>query len=154
MPEQTKLQFETTIFQDGNNTGFVVPDEIVQQLGKGKKPPVYVTINGYTYRNTVAVYGGKFMIGISADNRNKANIKGGDKTIITLQLDTDQREVILPDDFKKALDKNNAAKIFFESLSYSNKRNYVTLIEQAKTNDTKQRRIEKAIIDLIAGKKN
>jgi hypothetical protein len=42
MPEQNKLSFKTTVFQSGNNTGIVVPDEIVEQLGKGKKPPVKV----------------------------------------------------------------------------------------------------------------
>ena len=154
MPEQNKLSFTTTVFQSGNNTGIVVPDEIVEQLGKGKKPPVKVMINDHTYRNTVAVYGGQFMIGISADNRSKANVKGGDKITVTLELDIEPREVILPSDFEKALSNNTAAKIFFESLSYSNKRHYVLPIGQAKTGETRQRRIQKAISDLAAGKKN
>jgi len=154
MPEQNKLSFKTTVFQSGNNTGIVIPDEIVEQLGKGKKPPVKVTINDHTYRNTVAVYGGQFMIGISAENRNKANVKGGDKITVTLELDTEPREVILPSDFEEALSKNSIAKKFFESLSYSNKRHYVLPVEQAKTTETRQRRIEKAITDLAAGKKN
>ena len=154
MPKQNKLSFETTVFQSGNNTGIVVPDEIVEQLGKGKKPPVKVTINDYTYRNTVAVYGGQFMIGISADNRSKANVKGGDTITVTLELDTEPREVALPADFEKALNKSTVAKKFFESLSYSNKRHYVLPIEEAKTTETRQRRIEKAITDLAAGKKN
>ena len=154
MPKQNKLSFETTVFQSGNNTGIVVPAEIVEQLGKGKKPPVKVTINDYTYRNTVAVYGGQFMIGISADNRSKANVKGGDTITVTLELDTEPREVALPADFEKALNKSTVAKKFFESLSYSNKRHYVLPIEQAKATETRQRRIEKAITDLAAGKKN
>ena len=154
MPEQNKLSFKTTVFQSGNNTGIVIPDEIVEQLGKGKKPPVKVTINDHTYRNTVAVYGGQFMIGISADNRSKANVKGGDKISVILELDIEPREVILPSDFEEALSKNSIAKKFFESLSYSNKRHYVLPVEQAKTTETRQRRIEKAITDLAAGKKN
>ena len=154
MPKQNKLSFETTVFQSGNNTGIVVPGEIVEQLGKGKKPPVKVTINNYTYRNTVAVYGGQFMIGISADNRSKANIKGGDTITVKLELDTEPREVALPADFEKALNKSTVAKKFFESLSYSNKRHYVLPIEEAKATETRQRRIEKAITDLAAGKKN
>jgi hypothetical protein len=154
MPKQHKLSFETTVFQSGNNTGIVVPDEIVEQLGRGKKPPVKVTINDYTYRNTVAVYGGQFMIGISADNRSKAKVKGGDTITVTLELDTEPREVALPADFEKALSKNTVAKKFFESLSYSNKRHYVLPIEEAKATETRQRRIEKALTDLAAGKKN
>ena len=94
------------------------------------------------------------MIGISADNRSKANVKGGDTITVTLELDTEPREVALPADFEKALSKNTVAKKFFESLSYSNKRHYVLPIEEAKATETRQRRIEKALTDLAAGKKN
>lgn len=79
MAEAKKLSFDTTILQIGNNTGICVPDEIVEKLGAGKKPPVHVTVNDFTYRNTIAVMGGKFMIGVSADIRSKTGIKGGDK---------------------------------------------------------------------------
>lgn len=155
MNDIKKIGFNTTILQVGNNTGICVPAEIVEQLGAGKKPPVVVTLDNYnyTYRNTIAVMGGKFMIGVSADIRSKTGIKGGDKVKVTLMLDTQPREVVLPEDFKNALDKNAKAKSFFESLSYSNKQRYVLPIGQAKTEETKVRRIEKAIADLAAGKK-
>ncbi len=148
-----KLSFDTTILQFGNNTGICVPEEVVEKLGAGKKPPVNVTVNNYTYRNTIAVMGGKFMIGVSADIRSKTGIKGGDKVTVELELDTNPREVILPSDFKEALDKNLNAKKFFEELSYSNKQHYVLPIVGAKTEITRQRRIEKAINDLSEGKK-
>lgn len=152
MPQQTQT-FRTTILQIGNNTGICIPDEIVEKLAAGKKPPVIVTINNYTYRNTIAVMGGKFMIGISADIRSKTGLKGGDEVTVTLELDTQPREVILPADFKEMLDKNPQAKQFFEQLSYSNKQRYVLPIGQAKTAETRQKRIEKAIQDLSEGKK-
>lgn len=148
-----KLSFETTILQIGNNTGICIPDEIVEGLGAGKRPPVHVTINDYTYRNTIAVMGGKFMIGISADIRSKTAMKGGDQVQVQLELDTDPREVVMPAAFKEALDKNTAAKAFFESLSYSNKQRYVMPVTDAKTDETRQRRIDKAMADLSAGKK-
>ena len=80
-------------------------------------------------------------------------IKGGDELDVELELDTQPREVVLPPDFKKALDKNAGAKKFFDTLSYSSKLRYVLPLDQAKTEDTRQRRIEKAIIGLNACKK-
>jgi len=153
MEDLKKVSFDTTILQIGNNTGICVPDETVEEMGAGKKPPVNVTVNNYTYRNTIAVMGGKFMIGVSADIRGKTGIKGGDKVKVTLELDTKPREVDVPTDLQRLLDENPKAKEFFETLSYSNKQRYVLPIEQAKTEETRQRRMEKAIIDLSEGKK-
>jgi hypothetical protein len=153
MSDAKKVSFNTTILQLGNNTGINVPDEVVEKLGAGKKPPVIVTVNDYTYRNTIAVMGGKFMIGVSADIRSKTGIKGGDKVKVTLELDTKPREVEVPADFQRLLDKNSKARQFFETLSYSNKQRYVLPLGQARTEETRQRRMEKAINDLIEGKK-
>lgn len=153
MADTKRISFDTVILQLGNNTGINVPDEVVEKLGAGKKPPVNVTVNDYTYRNTIAVMGGKFMIGVSADVRSKTGIKGGDKVKVTLELDTKPREVEVPADFQQLLNGNAKAKQFFETLSYSNKQRYVLPIGQAKTEETRQRRMEKAIIDLSEGKK-
>lgn len=153
MADTKKINFDTTILQLGNNTGINVPDEVVEKLGAGKKPPVIVTVNDYTYRNTIAVMGGKFMIGVSADIRSKTGIKGGDKVKVILELDTKPRKVEVPTDFLQLLDGNPKAKQFFETLSYSNKQRYVLPIGQAKTEETRQRRMEKAILDLSEGKK-
>ena len=150
-----KQKFQTTILTSGKTaTGIQVPDDIVEKLDAGKKPPVKITINNnYTYRSTIAVMGGVFMVGISADVREKAGVNGGDKIAVEIELDTDAREVTIPDDFKKVLDKNAAAKKFYDALSYSRRKNYVVLIEQAKTEETRKKRIEKAIADLKAGKR-
>jgi len=148
------LQFHTTIFMAGKTaTGIEVPPEIVTALGSGKRPAVKVTINGFTYRSTIAVYGDVFMIGISTAVREQAGVKGGDEIAVTVELDDQPREVVIPSDFSQVLDKNPAAKIFFDSLSYSNKQNHILSIEQAKTNETRQLRIGKAIDMLNSGKK-
>lgn len=147
-------KFETTILTAGKTaTGICIPDDIIEKLNAGKKPPVKVTINSFTYQSTVAVMSGKYMVGVSADVRAAAGVKGGDKLIVEIVIDTEAREVSIPPDFKKALGKNAKAKKFFESLSYSRQKNYVTIIEQAKTEETRQRRIEKSLADLNAGKK-
>jgi len=147
------MKFRTTILQaDKNATGIQIPDEVVESLGAGKRPPVRVTINGYTYRNTVAVMGGVFMVGVSAEHRKGAGVAGGDEVDVDIELDTAPRVVTVPPDFQAALDNDVEAKRFFEGLSYSNKSRHVLSIEDAKTAETRQRRIEKAISQLRAGK--
>ena len=139
------MKFHTTIHQDGNNTGIVVPEEIITQLGAGKRPPVRVTLNGYTYRNTVAVMGGKYMISVSKDVREKAGVKGGDELEVGLELDTEPREVTVPPDLAAALEADEAAKRFFDGLSYSRKSWHVLQVEGTKNPETRQRRIEKSV---------
>jgi hypothetical protein len=147
------MKFKTTILQAGKTaTGITIPPEIVESFGAGKKPPVKITINGYTYRNTIAVMGGVFMVSISAGHRKGANVNGGDKIEVDIELDTEQRVVEVPEVFQKALNKNAAAKKNFEQLSNSKKKWLTIPITEAKTEETKMRRIEKTIALLKEGK--
>lgn len=147
------MMFRTTILQSGNNTGIEVPAEVVEALGGGKKPAVVVTIGSYSYRSSVAVMGGKFLIPLSAERRAESGIKGGDEVQVDLALDTQPREVTVPEDLSVALAGDAAAKAFFETLSYSNKLRHVLSITDAKTPETRRKRIDKAIELLRAGKK-
>jgi hypothetical protein len=116
------MRFHTTILQgDKTATGIRIPDEVVEALGAGKRPPIRVTINGFTYRSTVAVMGGAYMVGVSAENRAGAGVAGGDEVDVDIELDTAPREVTVPADFAKALDAEPAARGTFEGLSNSNK---------------------------------
>ena len=133
-------------------TGLEVPDEVVEALGAGKRPAVTVTITGYTYRSTVAVMGGKFMLPMAAEVREGAGVKAGADVEVEVELDTAPREVTVPPDFQRALDADAEAKRFFEGLSYSNKRRFTLNIEGTKNPETRQRRIEKAVSDLHAGR--
>lgn len=126
-------------------TGFRVPAEVVEALGSGKKPPVRVTITGHTYRSTVAVYGGAFLLPLNAENRRSARVAAGDEIEVDLELDTEPREVSVPADLAAALQAEPVAARHFEALSYSNKRGYVNSIEDAKRPETRQRRIAKTI---------
>ncbi len=132
--------------------GMEIPAVVVTALGTSKKPAVRVTINGYTYRSSIASMGGKFMLGVSNEVRQKAGVAAGQEVEVTIELDTEPREVVVPDDFRKALAKDKAASKFFEALSYSNKRRLVLAIEAAKAADTRQRRIEKTVGQLHEGK--
>ena len=147
------MKFRTTLLLAGKTaTGIEVPPEIVEGLGKGKRPPVTVTIKGHTYRSTVAPMGGVYMIGVSAENREAAGVSAGDVLDIDVELDNEPREVTVPPDFAKALKRDADAKRFFEGLSYSNKRRFVLSIEDAKTPETRQRRIDKAVVTLHEGR--
>jgi bifunctional DNA-binding transcriptional regulator/antitoxin component of YhaV-PrlF toxin-antitoxin module len=147
------MKFQATILLGGKTaTGIRVPPEVVANLGSSKKPAVRVTINGYTYRSTVATVSGEFMVGVSAEVREKAGVAAGDEVEVEIELDTAPREVTVPPDVAEALDADPAARRFFDSLSYSNKRRVVLSIEEAKTPETRQRRIAKAVSNLHEGR--
>jgi hypothetical protein len=140
------MRFSTTILQTGKTTtGIHVPDEVVEALGAGKRPAVTVTVNGYTYRSTVAVMGGTPMVSVSAEHRAAAGVAGGDDVVVDIELDTAPREVTVPADFAAALDAEPAARRMFDGLSYSNRRWHVESIEGAKSDETRQRRIAKSV---------
>ena len=140
------MKFRTTLLQHGKTaTGFEVPAEVVAALGSGKRPAVRVTIGEHTHRSTIAPMGGVFLIGVSAENRLSAHVAAGDEIDVVVELDTDPREVEVPADFQSALGGDAVARKRFESLSYSHKRQHVLAIEGAKTEETRQRRIAKAI---------
>jgi hypothetical protein len=147
------LRFRATVEQAGRTaTGIEVPETVVEGLGAGKRPPVRVTINGYTYRSTVASMGGRFMVGVSAENREASGVAGGDVVDVDIELDTAPREVTVPKDFAAALKKDPSAKKTFDRLSYSNKGWHVQSVEGAKTDETRQRRIAKSIGVLREGR--
>lgn len=147
------MKFQTRIELGGKTaTGLEVPAETVEALGGGKKPLVYVTIGTHTYRSTVAVMGGRYMIPLSADNRQAAGVAAGDEVEVELRLDTDSREVKAPDDLAAALAEAPEARAFFEGLSNSNKGRIVLSVEGAKTEETRRKRIDKAVQALSEGK--
>ncbi|MDI9951170.1 YdeI/OmpD-associated family protein [Rhodococcus sp. IEGM 1305] len=146
------MRFRTTIELGGKTaTGFRIPENVVADLGSGKRPAVRVTIGGHTYRTTVAPMGGVFMIPLSAENRAGAGAAAGDEVDVDVELDTEPRVVTVPPDFAEALDRQPDARKAFDALSYSNQRRHVLSIEGAKTDETRQRRIGKAVDALRQG---
>ncbi|MGK6352184.1 YdeI/OmpD-associated family protein [Parapedobacter sp. DT-150] len=150
---EAAITFNTVILLEGNNTGIIVPEAVIEQLGSGKRPPVVVALNGFTYRSTVAVMSGRYMIPLSAERRMQTGLKGGEQVDVTLTLDTLPREVEVPEDLQLALQQAPEAQRFFANLSYSVKLRYVLPITQAKAPETRARRVEKTIADLLMGKK-
>jgi hypothetical protein len=117
----------------------------VEALGAGRKPPVVVNVNGYEYRSTVAVMGGRYLIPFSSDKRAATGIAGGDAITVDLEVDSTPRTVELPADFAAALDAMPGAREAYERLAPSHKKAHVTAIESAKAADTRQRRIDAAV---------
>ncbi len=143
------MRFHVSIRQTGKTTtGIEVPVEVVEHLGGGKHPKVQVTIKGYTYPSSIASMGRVFIIPVRADVRANTGVAGGDENDVDVELDTAPREVSIPPDFAAALDGDADAKQCLEGLSYSNQRRHILSVEGAKTSETRQRRIDKAIHSL------
>jgi hypothetical protein len=147
------MRFRTTISLHGkNNAGIPVPDEVVDELGSGKRPAVLVTLGGHTYRSTVARMGGQYLIALNSENRKKSGVEPGDEVDIELELDATPREVTVPDDLAAALKNEATARKFFDGMSYTNKSACVSWIESAKKAETREARVAKAVTMLTEGK--
>ena len=132
------------------STGFVIPPDVVEALGGGKRPKVTVTINGATYRSSIAPMGGEFWLGVSAVNRELTGIAAGGEYEIDIELDTAPRRIEPPADLVAALAANPQAQAAFERLSYSHQRAHVESIAGAKRPDTRARRVAAVVEKLTA----
>lgn len=146
------MRFRADILLAGkNNTGIIVPPEVIDALGAGKKPAVIVTVNDFTYRSTVASMGGRYLISVSAERRAATGIRSGvegQQVDVELELDTAPRIVELPDDLRAALDADDAAREAYEKASYSVQNRHVLSVTGAKTEATRQARIHTMITTL------
>ncbi len=142
--------FTTTLQQaDGlNATGIRIPAEVVAALGTQKRPKVKVTVNGYTYRNTVAVFGDVFMVGVSQAHREASGLKACNQIEVTLELDTEPRTVEVPEDLRAALSEKAGAMDKFDALAFSRRKEFVRQVEEAKAQETRERRIAKIVAEL------
>ena len=128
-----------------------VPDDVVEALGAGKRPPVVVTVGGYSYRTTVAPMGGDFWIPLAAEHREAAGVRADEEVDVRIELDTEPREVAVPDDLAAAFDE--PIRAVFDALAYSHRKEWVRWVEEAKKPETRSARIEKTVESLRAGKK-
>ncbi|WP_127473151.1 YdeI/OmpD-associated family protein [Microbacterium sulfonylureivorans] len=143
------MRFETTLLLNGNNTGIEVPPDLLDELGGGKRPAVTVSVDGFEYRSTVAVMGGRFLIPFSSDKRAATGLKGGERITVELSLDTAPRTVEVPADLAAALDAAGMREVFAE-LAPSAQKAHVTNVETAKADETRARRIAAIVTKLRA----
>jgi hypothetical protein len=144
------VTFTSIVLKDQtvNATGIPVPDEAVAALGKGKNPKVVVNLNGYVYHGMVQTSNGRLMLSLSAEKREAAGLNAGDQVQVTLELDTEPRTVELPQDLKAALSDKSGALEAFDALSYSKRKEFVRQVEEAKTEETRTRRIAKVVAEV------
>ena len=147
------VTFETTVAGSGGKTGIVIPEEVIRQLGAGRRPAVHVEVNGHAYRSTVAVMGGDHMVGVNATVRAATGLEAGHPVSVALTVATTPREVDVPQDLVEALAADDRARAFFGELSNSLQRYHVDTINEAKSPETRRRRIEKALTLFRAGKR-
>ena len=144
--------FRTTLLSSGANVGIQVPEEIVLSFGVGKRVPVVVTVDGgYSYRNTISSMGGRYLISFNAETRAATGLIGGDEAEITLEHDTAPRTVAMPDALAAAVAGDAAATAAWERLAPSQQKEQARSIDEAKSDDTRARRVEKAVA-LLTGR--
>lgn len=140
------MRYRTTLLRFGpNNTGIEVPEEILAALGRGRRVKVVATVNGYTYRTSIAPAYGKILMPFSSEHRTASGLSGGEAIEVELTVDDAPRDVDVPADLATALAGTPEAAAFFNGLSYTNKRAYTLWVDEAKKAETRSARVERAV---------
>ena len=147
------MKFRTTIVQSGpTTTGIQVPDEVIEALGAGRKPPVRITINGYSYRSTVATMDGNFMVSLSSAHRAASGLAGGDEVEVDIEVDDFAARDRHARRFRCRARCRAGRPGYVRRPVEQLKRYHVDLVNGAKTDETRQRRIERSVATLKEGK--
>jgi hypothetical protein len=142
-----------TLLARGPAAAVVLDDEQVAAVGEGaKRFPVVATVNGYTWRTTVTRMRGEFLLGLNRAVREEAGVEAGDMVEVELELDTAPREVEVPEALAKALAEDSEAGAAFDRLAFTHRKEYARWIDEAKRDETRQRRLDEALEMLRQGK--
>jgi len=144
------LQFDGRLESDQGACFIRVPPQTLTALGEGRRVPLRVTLNGCTYRTTIAVYGGKSYIGVRREVREAAGVAAGDPLTVGLEYDAQVRTVDLPEALRAALEADAAIAAAFEKLSYTRKKEFIQWVIGGKRAETQRRRMEQAMATLRA----
>lgn len=146
------VRLTATLVPRGAAAAVVLDDGHVALVGEGaKRFPVVATVNGYTWRTTVTRMRGEFLLGLNRAVRQEAGVGAGDTVEVELELDTGPREVEVPEALAAALAGDPDAREAFERLAYTHRKEYARWIDQAKRDDTRQRRVAQALEVLRRG---
>ncbi|HVG21339.1 MAG TPA: YdeI/OmpD-associated family protein [Blastocatellia bacterium] len=147
-----KKAFKVKLKAQGGGTGMTVPFSVEEAFGSKARVPVRGAINGFPFRSSVFPMGGAHMMVVNRATREGAGVTAGDTVRVVMEVDTEPRVVAVPADFKKALAESKEVKAAFDRLSYTHRKEFVAWIEGAKKDETRARRIEKALAMLAVGK--
>jgi hypothetical protein len=144
----------TTLVARGPAAAIVLADEQVAAIGEGaRRFPVRATVNGYTWRTTVATMHGETLLGLNRAVRESAGVQAGDAVEVAIELDTAPREVDVPEALARALAGDPVAKAAFEALAFTHRKEYARWVGDAKRQETRDRRVTRALERLREGKK-
>ncbi|HLH99576.1 MAG TPA: YdeI/OmpD-associated family protein [Acidimicrobiales bacterium] len=147
------IRFTTRLEKRGPAAAVVLDDDQVAAVGEGaKRFPVVATVNGYTWRTSVARMGGESLVGLNREVREAAGVEAGDEVDVALELDAAPREVEVPPDLAAALDADPAVRAAFEGLAFTHRKEFARWITEAKREETRQRRVEQAVEMIRAGR--
>lgn len=142
-----KTTYETVVIGSGNHASLEIPEANLAEIGANKRAPLKITINGYTYQSTATGVDGQCRVVFPQRDRDAAGAKAGDHITVTLELDNGYRQVDIPPALSDALKARNLSETFHD-LIYSKRKEYARLVGEAKTDETRMRRIDKIIAEL------
>jgi Bacteriocin-protection, YdeI or OmpD-Associated/Domain of unknown function (DUF1905) len=147
------LRLTATLVPRGSAAAVVLTEKQVASLGEGaKRFPVVATVNDYTWRTTITRMRGEFLLGLNREVRKQARVEAGDTVDVKLELDAAPREVEVPQALAAALAQDAKAHASFQRLAYTHRKEYARWIDEAKREETRQRRVSEALELLRQGK--
>lgn len=147
------IRFHTQLQARGPAAAVVLDEEQVAAVGEGaKRFPVVATVNGYTWRTSVARMGGEFLVGLSREVRDGAGVQAGDEVEVSIGLDQAPREVDVPAALAAALAADAEAGAAFERMAFTHRKEYARWIAEAKRDETRERRVAQAVAMIRSGK--
>ena len=148
-----RIEFRAPLQPRGPAAAVVLDDAQVAEIGEGaKRFPVVATVNGYTWRTSVARMGGEFLVGLSREVRNGAGVNAGDDVDVILELDTEPRDVDVPPALAAALNGDEEARAAFEKMAFTHRKEYARWVAEAKREETRDRRAQQAMEMIKEGK--
>ena len=147
------IRFTAQLQSRGPAAAVVLDDAQVAAVGEGaRRFPVVATVNGYTWRTSVARMGGEFLLGLNREVRQGAGVQAGDKVEVTVELDAAPREVEVPEALAAVLAADQQAKAAFDRMAFTHRKEYARWVAEAKQEQTRQRRVQQALEMIRAGK--
>ncbi|HEY0078333.1 MAG TPA: YdeI/OmpD-associated family protein [Pyrinomonadaceae bacterium] len=153
----TKKRFRVLLekYEGMDATAIHIPFDVKEAFGTRARVPVRGTINGFPFRSSIFPEGdGRHYMVVNRETRAGANVAGGQEIDVVMERDDEPRTVTPPPDLARALKGNRAAQQAWDKLSYTHRKEYAKAVEEAKKPETRERRIERALAELSAGKKS
>jgi hypothetical protein len=147
------ISFDATLQARGPAAAVVLDEQQVAAVGEGAaRFPVVATVNGYSWRTSVSRMRGEFLLGLSKAVRGATGAQAGDTVTVTLELDAGEREVEVPPELAGALAGDPVAGAAFDRLAYSHRKEFARWIQEARREETRDRRVEQALEMLAQGR--